>query len=100
MGGEIFRSPRMGRRDGADQLAQRARLLPQRFFVRPRPDRGAENPQFETAVRHLSLPDHPWRRDHAAARDDADYRPYPDRQHSLAQRTGWRGTELYVAVRW
>ena len=33
------------------------------------------------------------------ARDDADHRPYPDRQHSLAQRAGRRGTELSVPVR-
>ncbi len=38
--------------------------------------------QPQTAVRHLSLPDHPWRRHDAAARDDAADRPYPDRQHS------------------
>ena len=53
----------------------------------------------EAAVRHLSLPDHPWRRDHAAARDDADHRPCPDRQRALAPRAGRRGAELSVPVR-
>ena len=56
------------------------------FNFARRSDRRTENPEPETAVRYLSLPDHPWRRDHAAARDDADHRPHPDRQHSLAQR--------------
>ena len=45
-----------------------------------------ENSEPETAIRHLSLPDPAWRRDHAAARDDADHRPHPDREHSLAPR--------------
>ena len=56
-------------------------------------------PESETAVRYLSLPDHPWRRHHAAARDDADHRPCPDRQHPVAQRARWRGAELSVPVR-
>ena len=69
------------------------------FVLRARPDHRAEDPEPETAVRHLSLPDHPWRRHHAAARDDADHRPRPDRQHSLAQRARRRGAELSVPVR-
>src|SRR6202012_1037827 len=68
-------------------------------LLRKRSDRRAEDPEPETAIRHLSLPDHPWRRHHAAARDDADHRPHPDRQHPLAQRTRWRGIELSVRVR-
>ena len=44
----------------------------------------AEHSQSQAAVRHLSLPDPARRRHHAAARDDADHRPCPDRQHSLA----------------
>src|SRR3954447_6620105 len=99
MGCGIFCAVRPRRRDRADQSAQRARLLPQRLYLRPRPDRGVEDSESKTAVRHLSLPDHPWRRHHAAARDDADHRPYPDRQHPLAQRARWRGAELSVPVR-
>ncbi len=56
------------------------------FVVRPRSDRGAENSQPEAAVRHLSLPDHPWRRDDAVARYDARHRSRPDRQHPVAPR--------------
>ena len=69
------------------------------FRLRARPDHRAEDSEPETAVRHLSLPDHSWRRHHAAARDDADHRPRPDRQHSLAQRARRRGAELSVPVR-
>src|SRR6185369_6389960 len=78
---------------------QRARLLPQRFRLRARPDPGVAASEPEAPVRHLSLPDHPWRRHHAAARDDADHRPHPDRQHPLAQRARRRGTELSLPVR-
>src|SRR5262249_11409307 len=38
-------------------------------------------------------------RDDAAARDDADHRPRPDRQHPLAQRARWRRAELSLPVR-
>ena len=74
VGGGVLCAAWPRRRDRADQPAQRARLLPQRFHLRTRPDQRAENSEPETAVRHLSLPDHPWRRHHAAARDDADHR--------------------------
>ena len=52
-------------------------------------------PNLEIAVRYLSLPDHPWRRDHAAARDDADCRRHPDRQYPLPQRARRRGVRRY-----
>ena len=39
MGRGVFRAPRPRRRDRADQSAQRARLLPQRFLLRARSDR-------------------------------------------------------------
>ncbi len=39
LGGGVFRSPRPRCRDRADQSAQRARILSQRFPVRARPDR-------------------------------------------------------------
>ena len=39
MGRGVFRAPRPRCRDRADQSAQRARLFPQRFRVRARPDR-------------------------------------------------------------
>src|SRR5882757_5117464 len=98
MGRGILRAPwtRCGNR--ADQRAQRAWIFPQRLPVRARPDYRAEDSEPEAAVRHLSLPDHPWRRHHALARNDADHWSRPDRQYSLTQRARWRGTELSVPV--
>ncbi len=72
VGDGVFCTARNRCRHRADQSAQRAWLFPQRFFLRTRSHPRAENPEPETAVRHLSLPDHPRRRDDASARDDAD----------------------------
>ena len=55
--------------------------------------------QPQAAVRHLPLPDHPRRRRHGAAPDDADDRPCPGRQRAVAQRAGRRGAELPLPVR-
>ena len=90
--------PQVGRMDGgacaarhrsgarADQRARLPGYFLNDFDFAARPDRRTEAPEPEAAVRHLSLPDRAWRRDHGAARDDADDRPCPDRQRAVAQR--------------
>ena len=61
----------------------------------PRP-RAAEP---EAAVRPLPLPDPAWRRDHAAARPDADRRPRADRLGARAQRARHRRDGRRLPVR-
>src|SRR4029077_7264748 len=67
--------------------------------VRARADQRIEDCEPEAAIRHLSLSDHSWRCHHAAARDDADDRSCPGRQHSIASRAGWRRVELSLHLR-
>jgi hydroxypyruvate isomerase len=85
VGGGVLRAARPRRRDRADQLAQRARLFPQRFLFARDLITELKIPnlklQFDIITARSSMATSP-----CACANDADHRPRPDRQHSLAQR--------------